>query len=303
MKYEKLLVFLVYGVVAVGFCAAKYFLYKDSFMIPVPHEHSFQLSEPDEPIWLEVNSASAAQLAKIPGVGRTLADRITAYRKEIGGFTSLQQLRDVPDFPESLFLQIGEYLYLTPLESTQTQPATEIQTPPAPTTEPITQPPTELLLNLNTATITQFCLLPGIGEKTAAAIVEYRSRIGAFTNRQQLLEVAGIGDATLAAISAHLYIENEQPLLQETTAETETVTDPIEIPMINLNTATVQELMLLPNCSEELAHNVIYLREGIHGFVNILEVLYTEGITDEIYISWEPYLAVDDEGNTRKKPS
>ena len=80
---------------------------------------------------------------------------------------------------------------------------------------------------------------------------------------------------------------------------TEIMTETVEIPIINLNTATLEELMLLPNCDAELAENILALRDGIVVFRNVLELLYTEGITDELYISWEPYLAVDDEGNHR----
>ncbi len=285
-RFKPHFMFLLYGAALAGFCVIQYLRYTDAFFVPTPHEHHFILPEADGTLRVELNSATAAQLAKIPGISRPIADRIVAYRKEIGGFSSLEQLRGVPDFPDSLLLQIGEYLYLTIPETSETQPTTEMPTHPEPTTECITESPTELLLNLNTASMEELCLLPEIGEKTAAAIVDYRTRIGGFTNRQQLLHISGIGSATLAAISGHLYIENEQPIVQETT-------DPPEIPIVCLNTATAEDLLALPNCTEELADNIIILREQIHGFSNILEVLYAEGMTDELFISWKPYLTVE----------
>lgn len=279
-----------------GLCIHSFLQNSANFEIPAPYEHFFTLPQSENPTRLDLNTATAAQLAKIPGISRPLAERIVEYRKENGGFSSLSELLEIEGMHDSLFATLGDYLYLTPRESETVPTTTQISTQGSTeVTSTITQAPTQLLLDLNRADVTELCLLPDIGIATAEAIVEYRSSIGGFRNRSQLLAVKGIGEATLSRIMEHLYIENEQPMQEETTA----ATDPQEIPVININTATAEQLLLLPNCTQELAENVIYLREHIHGFVNILEVLYTEGITDAIYISWEPYLAVDDEGNTR----
>lgn len=53
-------------------------------------------------------------------------------------------------------------------------------------------------LNVNTATAAEIQkALIGIGAKKAEAIVQYRETHGAFTTAEQLLEVQGIGKATL----------------------------------------------------------------------------------------------------------
>jgi competence protein ComEA len=54
------------------------------------------------------------------------------------------------------------------------------------------------LVDLNTATLEQLDTLPGIGPVTGQAIVDWRTEHGAFTSVDELLEVDGIGDATLA---------------------------------------------------------------------------------------------------------
>lgn len=54
------------------------------------------------------------------------------------------------------------------------------------------------MLNINTATASEIQkALLGIGAKKAEAIVEYREKHGKFTAVEQLLEVQGIGKATL----------------------------------------------------------------------------------------------------------
>ncbi|OOF45885.1 helix-hairpin-helix domain-containing protein [Rodentibacter trehalosifermentans] len=53
-------------------------------------------------------------------------------------------------------------------------------------------------LNINTATASEIQkALTGIGAKKAEAIVQYREKHGNFTHAEQLLEVQGIGKATL----------------------------------------------------------------------------------------------------------
>ena len=49
-------------------------------------------------------------------------------------------------------------------------------------------------VNLNTATAAQLSALPGIGEKLAARIVEYRQKAGSFKSVQELMNVKGIGE-------------------------------------------------------------------------------------------------------------
>jgi competence protein ComEA len=56
------------------------------------------------------------------------------------------------------------------------------------------------LINVNTASATDLEALPGVGEVIAQAIVDYRTENGPFTSVDQLLDVSGIGDATLADI-------------------------------------------------------------------------------------------------------
>lgn len=65
---------------------------------------------------------------------------------------------------------------------------------------------TAALVNLNSATETDLDTLPGVGPVTAAAILQWRTDNGVFTSVDELLEVSGIGDATLADIAPFVTI-------------------------------------------------------------------------------------------------
>ncbi len=60
------------------------------------------------------------------------------------------------------------------------------------------------LVNLNTADQATLETLPGVGPVTAAAILAWREEHGGFTSVDELLEVSGIGEATLAEIAPHV---------------------------------------------------------------------------------------------------
>jgi competence protein ComEA len=58
-----------------------------------------------------------------------------------------------------------------------------------------------VMVNLNAASQSELEELPGVGPVTAAAILQWRTDNGPFTSVDELLEVSGIGDATLAEIA------------------------------------------------------------------------------------------------------
>jgi competence protein ComEA len=63
---------------------------------------------PDAP--LDLNAADATQLAQIPGIGPTLADRIVAFRTANGPFASTDELLDVEGFTDKRLDAVTPYL-------------------------------------------------------------------------------------------------------------------------------------------------------------------------------------------------
>lgn len=63
-------------------------------------------------------------------------------------------------------------------------------------------------ININSATAQELAEnLQGVGIKKAQAIVQYREKIGGFQSHKQLLNVKGIGAATLEKNQSNILLE------------------------------------------------------------------------------------------------
>lgn len=83
-------------------------------------------------------------------------------------------------------------------QSTIQQATNTVASVPANTTQQIQQVANPNLVNINVASAAEIQdKLVGIGAKKAQAIVDYRTKNGAFSSIEQLKEVSGIGSATL----------------------------------------------------------------------------------------------------------
>jgi competence protein ComEA len=71
------------------------------------------------------------------------------------------------------------------------------------------------VVNLNTATVTQIATLPGIGEKAAERIVEYREKNGGFKKVEELMNVKGIGEKSFLKLKPLITVGDAKAAAKE----------------------------------------------------------------------------------------
>lgn len=59
---------------------------------------------------LNLNTCTSEELQTIDNIGKTRADAIIAYRNHLGGYTSVEQLKDISGIGDSVFSSIEPYV-------------------------------------------------------------------------------------------------------------------------------------------------------------------------------------------------
>ena len=70
---------------------------------------------------------------------------------------------------------------------------------------------TAAVVNLNTATPSQIATLPGIGDKAARLIVDYREKNGGFKKVEELMNVKGIGEKSFLKLKPLVTVGDARP--------------------------------------------------------------------------------------------
>jgi competence protein ComEA len=144
---------------------------------------------------IDPNTASNVELDRLPGVGPALARAIAVERKSAGPFKSLADLERVPGLGSKTVQRLAPYVVLRS-EAAVRAPGRELGG-----NLELRSPQTRLRkLDLNRAAPGELVSLPGIGPARADAIVRWRRDHGPFRSFEDLLEVPGIGPATLARL-------------------------------------------------------------------------------------------------------
>lgn len=108
----------------------------------------------------------------------------------------------------------------------------------------------ELPINVNSATEQELVFLPGIGQSKAKAIIEYRQKNGPFKTLSELERVPGIGKKTIEKLAPYVNLPS--------TGVNEGINNKTKV---NVNTASLEELMELPGIGEVKAMEIVRMRQ------------------------------------------
>jgi competence protein ComEA len=161
---------------------------------PLAHRDSSRLAgQPlKEGELIDLDRASAPEIARLPGIGPDLARRIVDDRNAHGSFGSLAALDALPGVGPGLLRRLEGHVQFSGLVRPGGAAVTGSASPAS--------------VGLNSATANELATLPGLGPGRAAAIVAYRQSHGPFASIEALTAVPGIGPSTVAKLRPFLEI-------------------------------------------------------------------------------------------------
>ncbi|MBN2174764.1 MAG: helix-hairpin-helix domain-containing protein [Bacteroidales bacterium] len=200
------------------------------------------------------------------GLRETLINTLINYTDKGGRFYSNDDFKNIYGLkPEELAL-LEPFIIQEPDTIKQKIKSAEIQS---------------IFIDLNNADTLDLQQLKGIGPSFARRIVKYRDMLGGFAKKEQLIEVYGMDSTRLAGIVNNIFVDNNS------------------VKKININTATVKDLIRHPYIEFYLAKSIISHREKIGSYSSLEEILDAKLIYRELYEKISPYLAIDDQTNNR----
>jgi len=116
--------------------------------------------EKKEILKVDINLADSAQLDALPGIGPALASRIIKYRKLLGGYLQVTQLKEIYGMNEDWWSSFSPWLYAGSKELNK--------------------------LDVNYLSLSELGRHPYIGFRTAKKIIKRRDTAGMFNNAEEL---------------------------------------------------------------------------------------------------------------------
>lgn len=148
---------------------------------------------------IDINTADAAALTGLKGIGKKKAAKIITDRGTNGPFADISALSRVKGVGKKSVAKWAARI------TTNCASKATAAVPAAPLKAVIAAP--GAAININTATVAELSTIKGIGKKTAAAIIALRDEKKGFKALDELTQVKGIGKSRLAKIRGSIRLK------------------------------------------------------------------------------------------------
>ncbi len=207
------------------------------------------------------------------GMSNQEIDRLHLYRREGKWINSGRDFQEVTGVSDSLLAKLAPYFKFPEWVN---QPRPQNRKMASAAEKGFVAKPYGQKIDLNTATPSQLQQVSGIGEALSRRIVEYREKLGGFSDGSQLYEVYGL-----------------TPPVIERTLNLFAVKTPKPIAKINVNTASASDIATVPGISFEMAKKIWEFRRLREKLDSIGELAKIEGISERKLRLIQLYLSVE----------
>ena len=196
------------------------------------------------------------------GLPERAVNAIINYREKGGRFFEKDDFKKIYNLSNEAYLILEPYIEIETLVEFS---------------DSLKRKKTEILsIELNSADTLDLQQLSGIGPSFSRRIVKYRELLGGYCRKEQLLEVYGMDSLRFHGMVSNIEINDAN------------------ITKININKATIKEMIKHPYIEYYLAKSIITYREKIGGYHNLEELKDAKLIYEELFQKIKPYLSLTD---------
>ena len=170
-----------------------------------------------QPKSININTATIEELAELPGIGPSTAQKIVEYRQKIGKFISVEQLLEVPRIGTLTLQRIKPYITVEVEEKQIQEVKPEVEKkqkeeqlfiPPLdlPSQEKIEVKEEKQKFNLNTITEEELINL-GFSSTAAKNVIRYRIKVGKFKSVDELYKIPFVEKSLVDKLKEKFYVE------------------------------------------------------------------------------------------------
>ncbi|MFN8254123.1 MAG: helix-hairpin-helix domain-containing protein [Bacteroidales bacterium] len=200
------------------------------------------------------NTATDSEFIKL-GFSNKQVETIRNYISKGGKFYKNEDLKKIYGITPEEYTKLEPYIFIKKEEKKNTELKSTIE--------------------LNDASFEQLVSIKGIGNYLAGEIIQYRQRLGGFTDKKQLLEIKGLKQE-----SYHNF-------------EAEVTVNPLKIRKLSLNFSDAKEFSSHPYLNTYQAKEIINYRTKNGPFKIKKELLDAKIILESTYNKIEPYLTIN----------
>jgi len=238
------------------------------------HSEGSAPSTVSQPFNFDPNTASESEFLQL-GLSRWIAGRILNYRSKGGKFRNKEDLEKIYGFPQDDYDRLEPYVTIAGAEQTSRPQAyssenNNVNNQPKPRSSVAAGS-----LDINRAQVEHWQMLPGIGEKRAQMIVNFREKLGGFISVEQVAETRGLPDSIFQYIRSTLALPTGA------------------LQTLNINAATTEQLNAHPYISFKQASLIVAHRSQNGNYQKVEDLLKIPAFIDRAWLEKVlPYLAV-----------
>ncbi|MBR9922954.1 MAG: helix-hairpin-helix domain-containing protein [Bacteroidetes bacterium] len=151
--------------------------YPSDSLLTTKRESAHKREKTWEPTVIDINQSKAEDWNSLPGIGPTYAGRILRFREALGGFSSIDQIGETWNLPDSVFQKIKPWLQASP---------------------PLQK------ININKSEADALASHPYLNAKQARIICRYRNNYGPFKDTAGLTKTGVINEKDIEKLTPYL---------------------------------------------------------------------------------------------------